>query len=230
MARDRITLNDVVPWGRSFQEYTRMFDLEPRFLPDSILDCGGGPSSFCSEANRRGIDAVAVDPIYDENAETLQDRIREVAPRMLQLMEDNPGDFTLDHFDSPREVVEARHEAMDHFLDDFQAGKEDGRYLPDSVKDLPFDSGEFDLALSSHFLFLYDEQLSYDFHREAIDEILRVAHELRVFPLTNLNDEVSRHLRPLVEEWSDRGNTYQIHQVDYEFQKGSTEMLILRKQ
>jgi hypothetical protein len=42
------TLDKVVPWGRSFDEYVRMFDLTPADLGKRILGCGDGPASFGS--------------------------------------------------------------------------------------------------------------------------------------------------------------------------------------
>lgn len=160
---------DVLPWGRSFGEYCRMFDLAPGDLPDSILDCGGGPSSFCAEATRRSVDVVAVDPIYNHDRETLEERIHQATPTILERIEENRDRYVFDQFDSPQEVVEGRHESMRNFLEDFPDGREEGRYRAGSVTDLEFVSAEFDLALSSYFLFLYDEVLSGSFHMRALE-------------------------------------------------------------
>ena len=48
---EMFTLDSVVPWGRSFDEYCAMFDLSDRDLDLKILDCGGGPASFNAEGN-----------------------------------------------------------------------------------------------------------------------------------------------------------------------------------
>ena len=58
----------------------------------------------------------------------------------------------------------------------------------------------FDLALSSHFLFLYSEHLDYEFHLESILEMLRVAREVRIFPLLTLKNERSPHVERIIEE------------------------------
>ena len=39
-------LDQVVPWGRSFDEYRRMFALTDADLSRVILGCGDGPASF----------------------------------------------------------------------------------------------------------------------------------------------------------------------------------------
>ena len=75
---------------------------------------------------------------------------------------------------------------MRAFLDDYVRGRTQGRYLAASLPDLPFGGGQFDLALCSHFLFLYTDQLSCAFHRQAVRELCRVAREVRIFPLLDL--------------------------------------------
>jgi len=72
------------------------------------------------------------------------------------------------------------------FLADFEEGKRQGRYVDAELQNLPFADGDFDIALCSHFLFLYSEQFSEDFHVTAIQEMCRVAEEVRVFPLLAL--------------------------------------------
>lgn len=54
----------------------------------------------------------------------------------------------------------------------------------------------FDLALSSHLLFLYSADLSAEFHVQALLEMLRGSGEVRVAP----DGQLSPHL-PLVEDW-----------------------------
>jgi hypothetical protein len=95
---------------------------------------------------------------------------------------------------------EIRMAAMRRFLEDFPLGLEMGRYHPDELPSLGFNAGEFDLALSSHFLFTFSEQFSVDFHIAAIEEMCRVANEARVFPLLNYDGEPSQLLHPVVDE------------------------------
>jgi len=60
-----LQLDRVVLLGRTFEEYRRYFLLEPDDLVGmKVLDVAGGVSSFCAEANNRGIKVTAFDPIY----------------------------------------------------------------------------------------------------------------------------------------------------------------------
>ena len=63
------------------------------------------------------------------------------------------------------------------------------RYIETEFPNSRFADGQFDLALVSHFLFLDDEQLDYDFHKHTLLELLRIAREVRLFPLVNMRTE-----------------------------------------
>ena len=56
------TLDKVVPWGRSYDEYVSMFGLTENDLALRILGCGDGPAAFNSELCKRGGNVVSVDP------------------------------------------------------------------------------------------------------------------------------------------------------------------------
>jgi hypothetical protein len=58
------TLEQVVPWGRSFEEYRAMFALSDADLEGRVLGCGDGPASFNAVATQRGANVVSCDPIY----------------------------------------------------------------------------------------------------------------------------------------------------------------------
>ena len=78
------------------------------------------------------------------------------------------------------------------------SGRPIGRPVRDRccLPTLPFADRSFDLALSSHFLFLYTEQFDESFHRSSIVEMCRVADEVRVFPLLALGCRALAARRP----------------------------------
>src|SRR3954463_1776684 len=86
-------------FGRTFEEYTRFFALDPAALRRlSVLDVAAGPSSFTAEAVRHGIDAVAVDPLYGRGAGELSARVREDYRRMFAQMRAKRHLFRLKSF------------------------------------------------------------------------------------------------------------------------------------
>ena len=220
-------LTDVIPWGRTFEEYAAMFTLDDIDRSRSILGCSDGPASFNAEALQRNIKVVSADPLYQFSVPQIRKRIADTAPTVAAQIKENAEDFVWNHFKSVTELVAARMKAMQVFLADFDAGLQQGRYVPAQLPDLPFFDGTFDLALCSHFLFLYSEHCDAQFHIQALRELCRVAQEVRVFPLLELSGAPSRHLPEVLKALEEGGYTVQIAPVNYEFQKGGNQMLRL---
>lgn len=221
-------LENVVPWGRSLEDYRKMFNLEEQDLQKSILDCGSGPSSFNAEITRLGDRVISCDPIYQFTAEAIQQRILDTYPIIIEGLKTNYNRFVWQDIQTPEALGETRLSAMNLFLADFPSGLQEGRYLNQELPNLSFNSRQFDLALCSHLLFTYSEQFSYQFHLAAIKEMCRVAQEVRIFPLLeNFTGEVSPHLEPIQKELQQDNYQIQIITVDYEFQKNGNQMLVV---
>lgn len=206
-----------------------MFMLSEADLSQRILGCGDGPASFNSSLSARGGKVVSFDPIYAFNAEQIRSRLDETYVKVIEQLRLNQADYVWNLISSVDELGQIRMAAMEAFLQDFEAGKREGRYVAGELPILPFTTGEFDLALSSHFLFLYSEHLSVEFHFQALQEMLRVATEVRVFPLLTLDGQPSPHLDPVCEYLSDLGFQSVVLDVPYEFQRGGYQMLRIRK-
>ena len=221
------TLDTVVPWGRSYAEYVRMFGLTDSDLGKRLLGCGDGPAGFNAELTKRGGQIVSVDPIYGFDAEQIRGRIAATYDTVMTQVRQNQSDFVWEAIPSLAELGLLRLSAMETFLHDFEAGKEEGRYLPGELPSLPFADREFDIALSSHLLFLYSAHLSAEFHLQALKEMLRVSREVRVFPLLALDGAPSPHLHFVHEQLTRHGFNVAVKRVSYEFQRGGNEMLLI---
>jgi len=168
------TLDKVVPWGRSFDEYCAMFSLSEEDLKMRILGCSDGPANFnCILTRRRG-HVISIDPIYNFSADEIRLRINETYEEVMEQTRKNKDEFVWDNISSVEELGRVRMEAMKEFLSDYPSGRKEGRYIEASLPTLKFKDGEFDIALCSHFLFLYSEQLSENFHIQSIRELCRV--------------------------------------------------------
>ena len=222
-------LSNVIPWGRSFQDYLEMFALTSEELELSILDCAGGPASFNAGMQRRGYQAISCDPIYQFSADEIEGRIRETYPTVIEQLHLNPKNYVWQNIKSPEHLGELRMAAMREFLEDFPSGKEAGRYVRAELPELPFNSEQFDLALCSHLLFSYSQHLSEDFHVESLLELCRVAKEVRIFPLLEIGGNLSPLLTPVMGNLEGRGWTVEIEPVPYEYQKGGNQMLRIFK-
>ena len=225
-----VRLEHVVPWGRRYAEYAAMFDLTDADLRGRrVLGCGDGPASFNAEATALGYDVVSCDPIYAFTAADIRRRVDETYGPMMAQVREQAGHFVWgDAVRSPEHLGELRMGAMERFLADLPAGTRAGRYAAASLPNLPFADNAFDLAVCSHLLFLYSEQLSGAFHAAAVRELCRVAREVRVFPLLDLAGERSRHLEA-VRDALPPGLTWELRRVGYEFLRGANETLIIRR-
>jgi hypothetical protein len=223
------TLEHVVPWGRSFDEYQRMFALTDDELELRIVGCGDGPASFNAEATRRGSSVISCDPVYRYDVEQLRERIAVTYDEILEQARRNANEFVWTTIRSVEELGQLRMAAMNQFLDDYPAGRAVGRYVDAELPALPFADGSFDLALCSHFLFLYSAQLGEDFHRLAIGEMCRVATEVRIFPLLALGATPSPFVERMTDGFRGRGFDVSIDVVPYEFQRGGNQMMRIRK-
>jgi len=223
------TLEEVVPWGRSFEEYRKMFDLSNKDLGERILGCADGPASFNMELAKRGGKVVSVDPIYRFSREEIQGRIDQVFDKVLDQTRKNAHEFVWKMIPSVEVLGQTRLSAMQDFLEDYHEGLSEGRYLESQLPSLPFHDQEFGIALCSHFLFLYSAHLPLDFHLRSIRELCRIAREVRLFPLLELGAVPSRHLDAVQRFLEEEGYQISIVPVDYEFQRGGTQMMKVKK-
>jgi hypothetical protein len=220
------TLDRVVLWGRSFDEYRRMFSLLDEELRLKIIGCGDGPASFNAEANLRGARVVSCDPIYRFSKSEIEQRIAVTSDQILEQTRCNAHEFVWrDEIRTVEELGHVRMAAMRTFLADYEAGKAAGRYVEGELPTLPFADAAFDVALCSHVVFLYSSQLGEAFHRAAVREMCRVAADVRIFPLLALSGQPSPFVDVCVRDAREMGRDVTMETVAYEFQRGGNQMM-----
>lgn len=229
MSEVKLDLERIVFIGRTFDEYMRMFDLQPEELRGrSFLDCPAGACSFTAKANRCGAKAVAADIAYSYSAKVLQAKgMADIEHTLIQLdkVRDN---FNWADFKSTDGLKLARTEALTDNTSDRLVHEE--RYVAAELPVLPFADQAFDVTLSAHFLFMYGDRLDVQFHLETIRELMRVTkEEIRIFPLVDLSCRRYGHLDELISFIHSQGWSAREVQVPYEFQKGAGSMLHLTR-
>jgi hypothetical protein len=215
----------IVPWGRSFDEYRRMFRLTDQDLRLKILGCADGPASFNAAMFKRGYSAISCDPLYQFTSAQIQARIDATYEGVMRQTLANLDLFVWESISTPSELGRLRVEAMNEFMADYDQKKHEGRYVAAELPELPFASASFDLAVCSHFLFLYSSNLSLEFHGQAIESMCRVAKEVRIFPLLTYNAQPSSFVEPLMERLQNAGRQVSVEVVPYEFQRGGNKMM-----
>ena len=222
-----LQLDRVVLLGRTFEEYRKYFLLEPEeWRGKKVLDVAGGVSSFCAEANDDGMIVKSVDPIYSKTPEEIA---RQSGPDLDKVIAGVRGlpTYRWTAYRDPEHVRELRERAVKRFLEDFSLRPE--RYRVGALPELPFDDGEFDLTLVSYLLFAYEEHFSYEFHRDAVMELMRVTSinggEVRIYPTVTFEAEPSAYVARLMEDPECARIRLEIVETDFEFLVGSNRFL-----
>lgn len=220
-----LVLDRVVLLGRTWDEYCRIFALDPAALRGrAILDVAGGVSSFAAEAAGHGLQVTAFDPIYDQPWEAIRDRcepdLEKVTARIGQVTT-----YKWDFYRTPENMRRLRQRAYQRFLEDYRA-LGNRRYVAGQLPRLPFADGSFDLTLVSYLLLVYEHCFDYAFHRDSLVEILRVTRgEVRLYPMVTFEARPCRYLEPLRSDPALAGVRFEEVRTDFEFLIGSNGYL-----
>ena len=222
-------LDRVVPFGRSQKEYELMFSLSKSDRIKSIIGIGDGPASFNGEMNAAGLPVISIDPIYQFTGAEIKSRFDACVDSIIEQVRNTPNNWIWSYHKSPEDLRTNREKAISLFLEDYDRGKIEGRYLNAELPKLDFQDKQFQLALCSHFLFLYSEHLSFEFHLDSIRELCRIAEEVRIFPLLTLAQARSPYIDEISSTLAKEGISSEILQVPYELQKGGNQMIVFRQ-
>lgn len=227
MSRDRFVVDEGTAfYGRTFEEYCRLFDLGGEDLVGRrTLDCPGGPGSFTAVTARIGSDAAAVDPAYGPPVEELAEICASTVDEVIDQLRGKTDAFDWSFYGDVDTRERYARAAATRFLADYARAPE--RYVDAALPSLPFENGAFDLVCSSNLLFLYDDRFDREFHRESTLELARVAAgEVRIAGLQTLDAERSAFVDPVVETLREAGCSVARREVAYRFQPGPTEVLV----
>lgn len=215
---------------RSLDEYVRMFSLAEDWMKryPTVLDAAAGMSSFTVDARSSGIRAVAADPAYGMSMDEMQARGRSEMAEAAAKLERMAHLYDWSYYGSLEEHRSRRELSFERFLRDYGANAEHGAYVRAALPQLPFADGAFSLVLCSHFLFLYREQFSFDFHRAAVLEMLRVTKpggEIRIYPLVDFQSRQDPQTDTLFAELAAAGGQVELIPSGLPFIPGSSRLL-----
>jgi hypothetical protein len=224
-----LDLEEVVLIGRTFEEYYKMFGLEDLELSEErILDVASGVASFGAEARELDYEVVSSDRIYKFAVDKIEGKCAQDLAAVMGKLAEIKEMYNWDFFTDIDELKEYRARAYKTFLKEFSNNSDD-KYKYVNYPDSNFNDNEFTVSLVSHFLFLYDDQLDYNFHKQTLQELIRVTNkEIRIFPLVNLKGEKSDFVQWVKEDEEFDGFDFEVRKVDYEFIKGGNEFLKIK--
>lgn len=212
-----LVLDKVVLLGRTLDEYRRYFALDLESLRgQAVLDVASGVSSFCAEANGIGLNVTAFDSIYGFPAEQILSRCEVDLDHVVNAVRDLKT-YRWDFYQSPENLRKFRERAYRTFLGDYRAHRK-SRYIAGLLPALPFCDGQFDLTLVSYLLFVYEDQLDYEFHKRSVLEIMRVTRgEARLYPLVSFEATRCGYLDRLKDDAELSHLAFEEVTTDFEF-------------
>ena len=222
-----LVLDKVVLLGRTMEEYRRYFALDLEALRGkAILDVASGVSSFRVEAQQAGLQVTAFDAIYELPPDEIQRRCAADLEHVLKAIKDLKT-YRWDFYESPDHLRRFREAAYRAFLTDYRANG--GKcYVPGRLPTLPFGDGAFSLTLVSYLLFVYEDQLDYEFHKRALLEIMRVTRdEARLYPIMTFEARRSSYLDRLRADPEMNHLGFEEVRTDFEFLVNSNYYLRL---
>ena len=223
-----LRLDRVVLLGRTFEEYRRYFLLKPqKLIGKDVLDVAGGVSSFCAEANARGIKVTSFDPIYSLSLKKIADRSGLDLESVYRAIGKVPT-YRWSYYKTPARMREFRERAYSIFLSDYKMHPE--RYVAGKLPKLLFADASVDLTLVSYLLFAYQDRLSYEFHRDSILQIMRVTRgEARIYPTVTFEAQPSEYVPMLRSDPALERFDLQEIKTDFEFLVNSNSFLRVRR-
>lgn len=226
----QLVLKDIVLIGRTFNEYCRMFDLNDELLKkEKILDAASGVSSFCAQACARGYNVTASDKIYTSDPSEIEKKCVEDLNVVMNQLPGVADLYNWNYFKDMDALKKNRENAYTLFIEDFKKYGT-GRYVPVEFPVTNFLDDQFTIALVSHFLFLYEDHLDYDFHKKTILELLRVtSKEFRIFPIVNFKGKRSKFVDRVIQDEDFERFRISIKKVGYEFIINGNEMMVIMK-
>nr|WP_242403901.1 SAM-dependent methyltransferase [Paenibacillus pini] len=206
-----------------------MFNLEDRdVLGRAILDCPAGACSFTAVANAQGADVIAADIAYYFGIDELEEKGYRDIEHAMKHVEKSAALYHWSEFESVETLNQTRVQALTDCVRDMRLNPD--RYIAVKLPVLPFEDEQFEMTLSAHFLFMYNDKLDYAFHVQTLQELMRVTqNEIRIFPLVDQSGVKYDRLDEL-RTYVDRQGWDSVElKVDYEFQRNASSMLVLKK-
>lgn len=217
-------MRKLVLWGHTVEEYQEMFDLSEHDLDKRVLEYGCGASAVNAQITAKSGRIVSVDPLFQLDKSALVSEVGQIFSGMVERIAQDAVQFDFSRYGGLEAFVSTRRAGMDVFFSDYAKGHESMRYQPMTTR-LPFADFSFDLALSAHYLFAAFDNQDVASNLVAIQELTRVAKELRIFPLINRYGEPSPFLGPVLLALQQANYGVEVREVNYHLQPKGNAML-----
>lgn len=223
-------MRDLVLWGHSLADYQKMFALEDGDLAKKIIEVASGPSSFNMEMTQHGQKVVSIDEMFGLPMDELKEHAEAEFAKHVTAIKAHASKFNWGDYGQLEELVKSRRAGMQKFFSDFVAGSTERRYRPGTAIQLPEADFKYDIALISHHLLSKFDEESINYDINVIKELVRVADEVRIFPLLDNNADISEAVGPVMLALQQDDIAVEIKEVPYNLQDKANAMMRVRAQ
>ncbi|MEB6332040.1 SAM-dependent methyltransferase [Staphylococcus pseudoxylosus] len=228
LKNSKLEIKRVIFIGRTYEEYFSMFNLNLAELKgEKVLDCPAGACSFTAIGRKKGLNIEPCDIAYTFNATELYNKGKDDLKHAMEKMQSSKSNYCWRYFKNISHLKRHRMQALTDCIYDMEQNP--NSYKAASLPKIPYKNNEFDNLLSAHFLFMYADYFDYHFHKQTLNEMLRVTKkEIRIFPIVNLKGERYEKLDDIINYLSELGCKIEEVKVDYEFQTNANTMLKIK--
>ena len=211
-------------WVYCLDDYRLMFDLTDADLQKRILDYPGGISSVTAEMHALGLNAVSGDEFYSSNISEVENFAEKVLKEDIVHLQSHPEILQAEQAQALDALIESWQQRKQQFVSDYRQGIETERYRQMHMPSLPFSPNRFDIALCSDLLFHTQGREGYS-PEHLIEELARVASEVRVYPLLDETGAITKTLGPVMLHLQESNFGVEVRSIDYQQLKGGNAMM-----
>lgn len=215
-------------WIYDFSDYQQMYDLTKGDLTKSIFDFSAGIASFNAEATQRGMSVISMDLMYAASEKEMHEQAKAFLQQVISQLKETPERLNKPSETAVNEVIHLWEKTEKLFLADYALGRSQLRYQPINLPQLPYPAHQFDLALCTDFIFHH--ALSREAVSAVLQELCRVAEEVRIFPLLDNQGKMPQELGPLMLMLQQKNFGVEVREVSYHTLEGGNAMLRIWQQ
>lgn len=198
-------------WIYSLADYRQIFDLSDQDLQKELLDFPAGISSVNAELNALGHRIISAGPLYSLNPTQMQQFAQQNLHRNIEASQD-PA------------LIESWKRSTELFLNDYDIGKQHGRYIALQLPPFSQIHHPCELLLCADLLFNPHPEGVHD-TSELMNDLAKLAAEVRIYPLPEDKTAVNSALGPVMLEFQRRNFGVEVRAIEWPHRNKSNAML-----
>ena len=210
-------------WIHSFEDYLNIFSLSKNDLKQKIIVFPAGISNFNAQLHQQNPNILSADELYQMSPMDIDQYVAERLQRLTEKFDD------LDINGDKETLYQHAQSTAENFKNDFPKGKLNGRYQAMQLPELPLKDESFDIALCPRCP-LQHRNKNHSKAFEIINELCRIAQDVRVFINVADEDSFKQSLGPLLIDLQQQSDAFiTINDIDIRTENSHSAMLRVKQ-